>query len=70
VPGLEYRDPRHDAIGHPHVRGEQGQLGERGYDLARLIEASPAVVACPDVLAQRLYSKAAGLVQKKVDLVG
>jgi hypothetical protein len=50
--------------------GEQGQLGKSRYDLARFIQPGSAVMTGPDMLAQRLHSEAAGLIQQKVDLVG
>jgi hypothetical protein len=64
MPWDEHRNPVHDAVRQSDAGAKEGHFVQGRHDFLGLGEASPAVRAAADVLAERLYAESAVLVQQ------
>ena len=69
VPWDEDRHPGHDPVRHAHTRGKERNLGHDCDDPLRFRQASPAVGAVAQVLAERLDAESAFVIYEEIDFV-
>jgi len=64
MPWDKHRNLVHDTVRQSDAGAEQGHFVQCRHNFLRLGEASPAVRAAADVLAERLYAESAVLVEQ------